>query len=283
MVRILGIGDNTVDIYVDRGVQFPGGNAVNVAVHARRLGADAGYLGCLGRDELGDLIWDSLVEETLDLSHLRRIDGPNAWCRIKHTGNDRVFAGSIPGVRGRYDLTEEDDAYIGSFDLVHTSISSDLDGQIGRLSRSARLLTYDYSEHWRHRDVDRTYPHVDIAFMSYPQASDDDCRALMASIAAKGVSRLVVVTRGTLGSCALMDGQFSSEGVRPAHVVDTLGAGDAFIAAFLVSFLEGGDPAAALASGAENAARACGHQGAFGHGHPILPAQPGLAVPPAEG
>ncbi len=32
MVRVLGIGDNTVDIYVDQGVQFPGGNAVNVAI-----------------------------------------------------------------------------------------------------------------------------------------------------------------------------------------------------------------------------------------------------------
>ena len=53
MVRVLGIGDNTVDIYVDQDVQFPGGNAVNVAVMMKRLGAEASYLGCIGTDFLG--------------------------------------------------------------------------------------------------------------------------------------------------------------------------------------------------------------------------------------
>jgi len=41
-VRLLGLGDNTVDTYVDQGWQYPGGNAVNVAVLARRLGARYG-------------------------------------------------------------------------------------------------------------------------------------------------------------------------------------------------------------------------------------------------
>ncbi len=37
-MRLLGLGDNTVDIYIDRRVDFPGGNAVNVAVFDKRLG-----------------------------------------------------------------------------------------------------------------------------------------------------------------------------------------------------------------------------------------------------
>lgn len=282
MARVLGIGDNTVDIYVDRGMQFPGGNAVNVAVLAKRLGADAGYLGCLGRDPLGDLIHDSLVEEGIDLTRLRRIDGPNAWCRIKHDGNDRRFAGSIPGVRGRYDLNAADDAYIGSFDVAHTGISSDLDGELARIAEQAPLLSYDYSEYWRTRDIEGTYSHVDIAFMSYPDASDEACRALMADVMGKGVSKLVVATRGARGSCAWMNGQFYVEGIRPATIVDTLGAGDGFIAGFLVSFLKDSDPVTALAAGADNAARACAYQGAFGHGRPIAPGQPGLEPPLAR-
>ena len=75
--RILGIGDNTVDIYVDQGMEYPGGNAVNVAVLARRLGAETSYLGCLGRDALGDLVHECLVAEGVDVSRCRRIDGPN--------------------------------------------------------------------------------------------------------------------------------------------------------------------------------------------------------------
>ena len=74
-----------------------------------------------------------------------------------------------------------------------------------------------------------------------------------------------------------MNGRFYAEGIRPTTIVDTLGAGDAFIAAFLVAFLKNSDPKAALAAGAENAARACAYQGAFGHGQPITPGGPAPA------
>ena len=73
--RILGLGDNTIDTYVDAGLQFPGGNAVNVAVMARRLGAETSYLGCWGDDEGGRLLEDALTAERVDLSHVRRIAG----------------------------------------------------------------------------------------------------------------------------------------------------------------------------------------------------------------
>ncbi len=59
-MRLLGLGDNTVDTYVDQGTQYPGGNAVNVAVFAHRLGLAAGYLGCLGADAAGDLLLQAL-------------------------------------------------------------------------------------------------------------------------------------------------------------------------------------------------------------------------------
>lgn len=124
MVRLLGIGDNTVDIYLTEEMQYPGGNAVNVAVHARRNGAEASYLGCLGQDILGDLVFESLASEGVDVSRVRRIKGPNPWSRIRHQNGDRIFIGSNPGVRDRYDLTADDLAFIITHDLVHTTVHS---------------------------------------------------------------------------------------------------------------------------------------------------------------
>lgn len=49
-------------------------------------------------------------------------------------------------------------------------------------------------------------------------------------------------------------------------MVDTLGAGDGFIAACLLAILDGVGIAATLAAGAEHAGRVCGYQGGFGHG-----------------
>jgi len=48
--------------------------------------------------------------------------------------------------------------------------------------------------------------------------------------------------------------------------VDTLGAGDGFIAACLLAILDGAGIAAALEAGVEQAAQVCGYQGGFGHG-----------------
>lgn len=280
-MRILGIGDNTVDIYVDRGVRFPGGNAVNVAVLAGRLGAEAGYLGCLGDDAYGDFIEECLRAEGLDLTRLRRIAGPNPWCRIRHEGSDRIFAGSIPGVRGQYGFENADERYIASFDLAHTSISSDIDFDLPLLRRNAPLLSYDYSESWRRVWPEATLAEVDLAFLSFPGGSDEECAALIGRAFEAGVSTATIVTRGPKGSMAGHDGRVFREAIRPARVVDTLGAGDAFIAAFLVSFLAQRDPAAALARGAENAALACAQDGAFGHGRPVMPDDPAPAAMPA--
>jgi fructoselysine 6-kinase len=267
MARLLGLGDNTIDTYVSAGLQFPGGNAVNVAVLSRRLGAETAYLGCLGDDEGGAILEAALREEGVDLSHVRRLAGPNARARIAHDRGDRRFIGSNPGVRGRYDLSAADFEYIATHDLVHTSCNSDLDAGLARIAAAARRMSYDYSEKWADEHLDATLAHVAIAFLSAPRLAVEDCEALARRCAARGPST-VVVTRGTAGAVGLADGRVIRQVALTTQVVDTLGAGDGFIAGFLVARLDGAELPAALARGAEMAARVCTWQGAFGHACP---------------
>jgi len=262
--RLLGLGDNTMDSYVDAGLQFPGGNAVNVAVLAHRLGVEAGYLGCLGTDAAGLLIREALAAEGIDLARCRQVEGVNARARIVHNAGDRKFIGSIPGVRGRYDLAAEDFAYIAGFDAVHTSIFSELDAELPRLRAASRQLSYDFSERWNDAVFARVLDHIHIAFLSAPNREDAEVEAVLRHCATAGV--MAVATRGAAGSMALVNGEVLRQGIAPATVVDTLGAGDGFIAAFLVALLQGAEPAAALELGAGFAATVCGWQGAFGHG-----------------
>jgi fructoselysine 6-kinase len=287
MGRLLGIGDSTVDIYLSEGMQYPGGNAVNVAVQARRCGMAASWLGCLGRDLLGDLVWSSLLAEGVDVSHVRRLDGPNPWSRIRHAGADRVFAGSNPGVRSRYGLTEDDARFIAGHDIVHTSVHSDLDREAAWLKRNAKVLSYDYSEHWERPGVAATLVHVDVAFLSATRRGEAECRDLLRWFAARG-PRVVVATRGAAGAVALRGGAFAAAPAAPAVIVDTLGAGDGLIAGFLAALAAGCPLDACLTRGALQAARVCAHKGGFGHGAPIVPGQPGLDAsqivpyPPAQ-
>lgn len=266
MSRILGLGDNTIDTYVSAGLQFPGGNAVNVAVMCRRLGARASYLGCLGDDEGGRLLHDALSREDIDLSHVRRISGgENARARIAHDQGDRRFIGSRPGVRARYDLAARDLAFVAAHDLTHTSINSDLDPELARIAAAAPLLSYDYSEKWTAERLAATLPFVDFAFLSAPRRSDAECEALLTSCLQSG-ARAAIVTRGAAGAMARTGSEVKRQNVVATQIVDTLGAGDGFIAGFLVARLDGADLAAALAAGAAYAAKVCTWQGAFGHG-----------------
>ena len=40
IMKIIAVGDNVTDCYLDQGVYYPGGNAVNVAVHCKRNGVE---------------------------------------------------------------------------------------------------------------------------------------------------------------------------------------------------------------------------------------------------
>jgi fructoselysine 6-kinase len=278
MARVLGIGDNTVDIYVDQGVQFPGGNAVNIAVLTRRLGAETGYLGCIGTDFHGGMIRDALVAEGVDISHLRIIAGPNSWSRIRHRDNDRFFDGSHPSMRDDYRLQAADFDYIAGFDLAHSSVYSRLEDELGRIADAAPLLSFDYSSEYDAAYIARTAPHLDIAFLSGADSDEATCKDLARLVASHGPS-LVVVTRGAKGALAFDGSEFLSQGVVAAAVVDTLGAGDGFIAGLLMARLGGQSIRRALRAGAEYAGRVCAYRGAFGHEAPLRPGQPGLAKP----
>ena len=51
-ISVLGFGDNVVDKYEHIKTMYPGGNAVNFAVFAKKLGVDrSAYMGIFGSDE----------------------------------------------------------------------------------------------------------------------------------------------------------------------------------------------------------------------------------------
>ena len=86
------------------------------------------------------------------------------------------------------------------------------------------------------------------------------------------------MTRGGKGALFSIEGKLYEQGIKKTEVVDTMGAGDAFISAFLVDFVGSQGLQArteqqreekirhALAYASSWAAKACMTPGAFGHG-----------------
>lgn len=268
-LRMCSIGDNTVDRYVDHGMWYPGGSAANVAVHARRWGVDAGYIGIVGSDDASALVRGSLESETVDLSRLRSEPGPNAYTDIYlDTDGNRHF-GHHSAPASELLLDEKDLEYLRGCDWLHTGHSSATESQLGAMARVAPVM-FDFS----HRPLEYADPlleHITIAAFSRPDLTDAQCRELLDDVCSRGPST-AVVTRGAQPTIA-WQGTFATQAAHEVVVVDTLGAGDAFIAAFAVNVMRGTSLTAALGAATTYAAESCRHLGAYGHG---------MAAPPTR-
>ncbi len=261
-VQVLAVGDNVVDRYVEQRVMYPGGNAVNVAVHARRCGASTGYIGAVGTDDAGHAVLDALVAEGVDTSVLRVVDGPNAYAVVRLVDGNRRFEDGDVGV-SRFVLSAADLEVAAQADVVHTGECSMLEDQLADLARVARVLSFDFSERaWDY--VEAYAPLAAVAIRSCPSSSVD--------VAAKEARRLrelgprvVAVTLGPGGAVVLSGDHLVHAPAADASVVDTLGAGDAFIGRLLAG-LVAGEPLAHLAHAATAyASAACTSFGAFGY------------------
>ncbi|EJX54678.1 hypothetical protein [Enterococcus faecium] len=48
-MKVLGLGDNVVDKYENLGIMYPGGNSLNFAVFAKKLGHESSFMGVLAQ------------------------------------------------------------------------------------------------------------------------------------------------------------------------------------------------------------------------------------------
>ncbi|MBB5785160.1 PfkB family carbohydrate kinase [Nonomuraea jabiensis] len=281
-MRVLGFGDNIVDRFIDRGVDYPGGNSVNVAVYARRLGLESAYLGVFGDDSLGGFLRESIAAEGVSIEACVVREGESGVSHLRVDDGDRVFLGwNGGGVTVREPLVLDDGllGYVGGFDLVHSSVYSRSEPELPKLAGLRTLVSFDLSSEAEYRSpayLDRVCPHADLVLLS---CSDLDAAAtgdLLAEAVRRG-ARLAVGTRGVDGAIA-HDGHalVSAPAQRADGIVDTMGCGDAFLAGFAVSLLRDGwtsgdrpglgPIARALALGAESARDQCFVEGAFGRG-----------------
>ena len=99
-MKVLGVGDNCIDNYVELEKKYPGGNALNVAIYAsRHHKVEADYVGIVGTDDNGVYLLEQIRENGLKTDHIIVKDGITAVTKILIRDGDRVFADYIEGVQ----------------------------------------------------------------------------------------------------------------------------------------------------------------------------------------
>lgn len=267
-MKVLGLGDNVIDRYTHTGTGYPGGNALNFSVYARLLSADAAYLGVFGDDRAAEHIRRVLEQRGVGLEHCLTVAGESGHARLTLEQGERVFLGSnAGGIRQSTSMRFVLDhlSWLGRFDLIHTSAYSYIDPLLADLGALPGRLSYDFSDDF---DVDQALSQcrwLDYAFFSCADRPLDETRLLLLAAHDAGC-RWVIATRGAEGAILFDGNQWMSQAPEPIEPIDTLGAGDAFITAFLLAHLDGKTLSESLRQGANFAARICMMEGAFGEG-----------------
>lgn len=279
-IRILGIGVATLDIYVNHGRMYPGGNEYNVACNAASLGADAGFLGVFAKNQAGEILEETLNNLSIELSMCRHEDGPSGYSLVQlMEDGDRVFLDwNLDGVTERYpiEFNDEELAYISSYQVVSVgrcaSVAYD---NIRKMKEHGIDICYDFHEIYTEEDIRKMAPLLRYAFFSCSHLPEEEIRHTLRYAVEQGAG-IAIGTRGPLSVFAYDGKQFyEQEACQVDQVVDALGAGDSFIGAFLVSYLQkDGEPepariSYALEQAVKHAASIIQMEGSIGIGYDV--------------
>jgi len=263
------VGDNCIDRYLAPvGASTVGGNAVNVAVHLAARGHRVAYAGAVGADADGRRVVAALEQAGVGTGLVRVVSGGRTATSDIRTGGDgeRAIGPEDFGVCLGYRPDADTLAVLLGCRHVHIGWLDDGGDLRRRLVGDGVAVSQDLAVNAAARDLGAEG--LAPAFAS--AATLDDGVALARRLLAAG-ARLVVVTCGRSGSLASDGTTVARVGVAPARVVDTLGAGDTVIAAFIAGRARGLGLQACLEAGRDDAALTCGHLGGFPQ-TPLAPA-----------
>jgi fructokinase len=271
---VVCLGEALVDLVstktgvrLDRAPAFrkaAGGAPANVAVGLARLGCRSAFIGAFSVDALGAFLFATLARAGVDLGPTCRSKQRTALALVALAADgdrDFLFYGDRPAHsdlrltdRMRAAIRRAPILHFGSISLIAEPARGATLAAIEEARRTGALVSYDPNLRlslWPNaraarQAIRKTLPLADVVKVNEDElAFLTDTRSVAAGLAALAAMgpRLVVATLGAEG-CAYRssDGEGKLAGF-PARVVDTTGAGDAFMAGFLCGLRSSPNPA----------------------------------------
>ncbi|MGD0510025.1 MAG: PfkB family carbohydrate kinase [Terriglobales bacterium] len=265
-MNVISIGEVLWDIVGQE--EYLGGASFNFSAHLSRLGHSVSFISAVGADQRGKSVIERMSQLGLTTEYLH-VDNTNT--KDHSTGIVSVALASdgqpkfILHRPAAYDFPQLTAAQLDR--LFSRPVDWIYFGTLHQMSLQARQLTMDLLD--RASGARRFYD-VNLRADSYTPTLLQElmARATMVKLNHEEVEAMarmfgsrqrsleefcrnyadqykwaaVCVTRGSLGCTVLMDGQYIEAPGYPVQVVDTVGAGDAFAAAFLHGLGSGWSP-----------------------------------------
>lgn len=243
------------DAVVDSLSFAPGGSAANCAAIAAKLGAEVEFIGVTGDDAQSEWLVSDLAAHGVKTGHIQRVQGaPAVIIALIGTDGERTFA-SYRGVNAQAQIVPQIDGLFSEGDILHlTGYSFQAEGSAAtadHLLRGARAkqvrIALDPSYRFaRELATDGLLAQLDFLLPNLQEAElltgERDPLRAAAQLRERGV-QTVIVKLGAEG-CLILDAEGAQQvpACPVAHVVDSIGAGDAFCGGFLAAVLAGAPP-----------------------------------------
>ena len=264
MRTLVTFGSHCIDLYRTPSgtVAYAGGGAVNMAVQAAKCGVQAQYAGTVGTDAYGTLLLQEMEQNGTDTRYVCRSEGKSAVCEVFLNGRERILGDYDPGVLAGYRLSAEQIRACCDADLCVMDLWGMQEDLFPLLKQKGACIAFDSADRPQDPVSLRIMPYTDLFFFS---AEDDtpSVRETMRMVKAKG-PHTVIAMLGENGSLALDDAGWHRCGIVPCEEpVDTMGAGDSYIGAFLSAHIRGKTITECMETAAACASEVLRFHGAF--------------------
>ena len=257
----------------------PGGAPFNVAVHLHQLGQPAELISRVGHDNLGSELLGFLHERGLDTRYVQLGETHPTGVVNANVGdrNEVVYTIVQPVA---WDYIQYDDALAGLVAAADMLVFGSLAARTAatretlyRLLPHAKFRVFDVNmrpPHYTREVVQHLLEHADLVKMNEHElaeilgwlgkdAADEETLPWLAQ---RFQLQAVCVTLGADGAMLWKDGQLYRSPGLAVEVADTIGSGDAFLAALLTSWLAGQLPQQCLRLACATGALVATYQGA---------------------
>jgi fructoselysine 6-kinase len=263
-MKILALGTSCVDVYPQKEVVVPGGEALNISAHLSFRGdVEVFLMGLIGTDVYASSILNCINKLDINSKHVYQVKGDTAnhVIQIDKQG-DRFFENGSwnGGVSADLVLGDMDTDLILSMDAVMTTLWEPNLSQLLVLKHPDKfIIAVDFNQQRDFSMWEAQIDKLDIFFSS----ADKSMRGIFHA-RSKQSKTIFVLTFGEHGSVAFYKGEvFECQAIKIEDVVDTTGCGDCYQAHFVAEYLKTGNIQASMKQATIAASIVTGYVGGF--------------------
>ena len=204
---------------------FPGGKGANQAVAAARMGGNVSMFGAIGADEPGQMCLSALKQSGVNVDAVVTVSSPTstALVMVEHSGENQIVVADGANQHAVFDAAQisSADAVIVQFEIP--------DSVIVEVGKAAKGIFCVNAAPVRELS-DELASLIDVLIVNEHEFAQ----------LGEPKSGLVIVTAGAKEVVAYQNGEAFAKSQPPkVEALDTVGAGDTFVGAFVVAYASG--------------------------------------------